>query len=77
MRRYNCDPVNRPDYCSLEGAEALKAKIEAALIRRGLSPLPRLQLVAHHTSDATRVRFDIRSDMVNGLPPPVQEAQRQ
>ncbi len=66
MRRYHCDPNNRPDYCSLEGAQALKAKIEAAWKARGLTP--RFQIVASHSGDVTRLRYDIRSDMVGGWP---------
>ena len=62
------DPINRPDYCSLEGAAALKAKIEAALQRQGFAALPSIAIHATHTGDLTRARYDIRSDMVNGLP---------
>lgn len=62
------DPISRPDYCSLEGALALKAKIEAALKRQGFAAMPEVKLEASHSGDVTRARYDIRSDMVNGLP---------
>lgn len=62
-----------PDYTTLEGVTALKAKIEVALKQQQL-PVPRFEIVhvagvSYATSELMRPRYDLRSDMVNGLPP--------
>jgi len=55
------------DYCSREGAVALKAKIEAYWRERGHEVMIVLQNVGFHPA-IRAVRYDVRSDMVNGQP---------
>lgn len=55
------------DYTSREGAMALKAKIEAYWRERGKDVLVALHNVGFHPA-IRAARFDVRSDMVNGLP---------
>src|SRR5688572_6454419 len=56
-----------PDYCSREGAAALKSKIEAYWRERGQDVMLSLHNVGFHPA-IRAARFDVRSDMVNGLP---------
>ena len=69
------------DYCSREGAQALKDKIEAYWRERGQNVMVNLHNVGFHPA-IRAARFDVRSDMINGMPrasgkkagkPPVQE----
>lgn len=55
------------DYTSREGAMALKAKIEAYWRERGKDVMIALHNVGFHPA-IRAARFDVRSDMVNGLP---------
>ncbi len=55
------------DYCSREGALALKAKIEAYWAERGHNVMIALHNVGFHPA-IRAARFDVRSDMVNGMP---------
>lgn len=55
------------DYCSREGATALKAKIEAYWRERGQNVMIVLHNVGFHPA-IRAARFDVRSDMVNGQP---------
>ena len=55
------------DYCSRDGAVALKEKIEAYWRARGQDVMLSLHNVGFHPA-IRAARFDVRSDMVNGLP---------
>lgn len=55
------------DYCSRSGAEALKEKIEAYWRERGHKVMVALHNVGFHPA-IRAARFDVRSDMVNGMP---------
>jgi hypothetical protein len=55
------------DYCSREGAAALKEKIEAYWRERGQHVMIALHNVGFHPA-IRAARFDVRSDMVNGMP---------
>jgi hypothetical protein len=55
------------DYCSREGAQALKDKIEAYWRERGQNVMINLHNVGFHPA-IRAARFDVRSDMVNGMP---------
>jgi len=55
------------DYCTREGALALKTKIEAYWRERGQDVMIALQNVGFHPA-IRAARFDVRSDMVNGMP---------
>jgi len=57
------------DYCTREGALALKIKIEAYWRDRGHDVMIALQNVGFHPA-IRAARFDVRSDMVNGMPRP-------
>jgi hypothetical protein len=56
-----------PDFCSQNGALALKAKLEAYWRERGHDVMISLQNVGFHPA-IRAARYDVRSDMVNGLP---------
>lgn len=56
-----------PDFCSREGALALKEKIEAYWRERGQHVMVSLQNVGFHPA-IRAARYDLRTDMVNGLP---------
>jgi hypothetical protein len=56
-----------PDFCSREGALALKEKIEAYWRERGHSVMVSLQNVGFHPA-IRAARYDLRTDMVNGMP---------
>lgn len=55
------------DYCSREGAMALKEMIEAYWRERGQSVMIALHNVGFHPA-IRAARYDVRSDMVNGMP---------
>lgn len=55
------------DYCSREGAAALKEKIEAFWRERGQDVMIALQNVGFHPA-IRAARYDLRSDMINGMP---------
>ena len=55
------------DYCSQDGAQALKARIEAYWAARGQQVMVALHNVGFHPA-IRAARFDVRSDMVNGMP---------
>lgn len=58
------------DFCSRAGAHALKAKIEAYWRARGQNVQLMLHNVGFHPA-IRAARFDVRSDMINGMPRPV------
>jgi len=55
------------DFCSRDGAQALKNKIEAYWRERGQNVMIALHNVGFHPA-IRAARFDVRSDMVNGMP---------
>jgi hypothetical protein len=56
------------NFTSLEGAKALKEKIEAHWRAQGFKP-PKIELVAQGFDSSVRAcRYDVRSDMRGGLP---------
>ncbi len=56
-----------PDYCSRDGALNLKNKIEAYWRDRGHNVMIALHNVGFHPA-IRAARYDVRSDMVNGMP---------
>lgn len=60
-------PYEPADYCSREGAQALKERIEAYWRARGHDVMLSLLNVGFHPA-IRAARFDVRSDMVNGMP---------
>ena len=64
MNRGSREPA---DFCSREGAVALKEKIEAYWRERGQHVMIALHNVGFHPA-IRAARYDVRSDMVNGLP---------
>jgi hypothetical protein len=63
------------DFCTREGAQALKEKIEAYWRERGHNVLVSLQNVGFHPA-IRAARYEIKSDMVNGMPRAVVAAAR-
>ena len=63
------------DYCSQDGAHALKARIEAYWAARGQQVMVALHNVGFHPA-IRAARFDVRSDMVNGRPRGASAARR-
>jgi hypothetical protein len=55
------------DFCSRNGAQILKARIEAYWRERGHTVTVALHNVGFHPA-IRAARFDVRSDMVNGMP---------
>lgn len=55
------------DFCSRNGAHELKAKIEAYWAERGHKVQVMLHNVGFHPA-IRAARFDVRSDMINGMP---------
>jgi len=55
------------DHCSREGAQDLKQKIEAYWRERGFSVMVLLHNVGFHPA-IRAARYDVRSDMINGMP---------
>ncbi|MBL8536018.1 MAG: hypothetical protein JNM59_01300 [Hyphomonadaceae bacterium] len=60
-------PSGEFDFCSREGAQVLKQKIEAYWRERGQNVTILLHNVGFHPA-IRAARYDVRSDMVNGLP---------
>ena len=56
-----------PDFCSRDGAAALKSKIEDYWRLRGQDVMLSLHNVGFHPA-IRAARYDVRSDMVNGMP---------
>lgn len=71
------DPIpDVPGLCDRRGAEMLKAKIEAYWAARGHSVMVTVHESAFHPAIRS-TRFDVRSDMLNGMPrPPAIEDRR-
>ena len=63
------------DFCSRHGAQQLKAKIEAYWAERGQNVQVMLHNVGFHPA-IRAARYDVRSDMVNGMPRPAGAAKR-
>ncbi|GEM_PF-2518591 len=63
------------DFCSRSGAQELKAKIEAYWAERGHTVQVMLHNVGFHPA-IRAARFDVRSDMINGMPRPAGAAKR-
>lgn len=61
------DRAGESDFCSRDGAHALQAKIEAYWAERGQKVQIMLHNVGFHPA-IRAARFDVRSDMVNGMP---------
>ena len=59
--------VEPADYCSRDGAHALKQKIEAYWRERGQDVMLQLHNVGFHPA-IRAARYDVRSDMINGMP---------
>ncbi len=55
------------DYCSQDGAQALKDRIEAYWAARGQYVVVALHNVGFHPA-IRAARYDLRSDMINGRP---------
>ena len=55
------------DYCSRDGAIALKAKIESYWRERGQEVMLSLHNEGFHPA-IRAARYDVRSDMINGMP---------
>jgi hypothetical protein len=55
------------DFCTREGAQALKDKIEAYWRDRGHPVMVSLENVGFHPA-IRAARYEVRSDMVNGMP---------
>lgn len=55
------------DFCSRDGALALKLKIEAYWRERGHDVMIALHNVGFHPA-IRAARYDVRSDMINGMP---------
>lgn len=63
----NTRSAGESDFCSRDGAHALKAKIEAYWRERGHDVMVALHNVGFHPA-IRAARFDVRSDMINGMP---------
>lgn len=63
----SANTAGESDFCSRGGAQALKAKIEAYWRERGHNVQVALHNVGFHPA-IRAARFDVRSDMVNGMP---------
>jgi hypothetical protein len=71
------DPVQEfPDYCGRDGAFRLKLKIEAYWRERGHVVTITLKDSGFHPAIRAS-RYDLRSDMVGGLPRPLPVQQRE
>lgn len=67
LEAWSADGREPADYCSRNGAQALKDKIEAYWRERGQNVMVALHNVGFHPA-IRAARFDVRSDMVNGFP---------
>lgn len=63
----NTHSTGEADFCSRDGAHALKTKIEAYWRERGHTVMVALHNVGFHPA-IRAARFDVRSDMINGMP---------
>lgn len=70
---FGADRGDGPDYCSRDGALELKRKIEAYWAGRGQHVTVLLHNVGFHPA-IRAARFDVRSDLINGMPRPGQAA---
>ncbi len=66
---FGADRGDEVDYCSREGALELKRKIEAYWAERGQAVSIMLHNVGFHPA-IRAARFDVRSDLINGMPRP-------
>ena len=64
---FTADRGDGPDYCSREGALELKRKIEAYWAERGQHVTVLMHNVGFHPA-IRAARFDLRSDLINGMP---------
>ncbi len=64
---FSADRGEGPDYCSRDGALELKRKIEAYWAERGQHVTVLLHNVGFHPA-IRAARFDLRSDLINGMP---------
>ncbi len=64
---FAADRGDGPDYCGREGALELKKRIEAYWAGRGQDVAVFLHNVGFHPA-IRAARFDVRSDLVNGMP---------
>jgi hypothetical protein len=71
----NQHSVGDSDFCSRNGAQILKARIEAYWRERGHTVTVALHNVGFHPA-IRAARFDVRSDMVNGMPRSVGPGER-
>ncbi len=60
-------PGGMLDFCTREGAQALKDNIEAYWRERGHAVMVSLENVGFHPA-IRAARYEVRSDMVNGMP---------
>jgi hypothetical protein len=70
---FDSNPQEGPDHCSRDGAVELKRKIEAYWAERGCEVMIVLHNVGFHPA-IRAARFDVRSDMINGMPRPKRAA---
>ena len=68
------DPTT--ETCDKDGAERIKAKIEAYWAERGHDVFVALESRGYHPS-VRAVRYELRSNLVNGLPPGRAREQRE
>lgn len=66
---FAADHGDGADYCSRDGALELKRKIEAYWAERGQNVSVVLHNVGFHPA-IRAARFDVRSDLINGMPRP-------
>lgn len=64
---FSADRDEGPDYCSRDGALELKRKIEAYWAERGQHVTVLLHNGGFHPA-IRAARFDLRSDLINGMP---------
>lgn len=64
---FAADRGEGPDYCGRDGALELKRRIEAYWAERGQDVTVLLHNVGFHPA-IRAARFDVRSDLVNGMP---------
>jgi hypothetical protein len=57
------------DFCTREGAERIRAQIQAYWRCRGLEVSVNLLCAGFHPA-IRAARYDVRSDMINGMPKP-------
>ena len=62
--RFEPEPA---DYCSRSGAQTLKERIESYWRERGQDVMLSLHNVGFHPA-IRAARYDVRSDMINGMP---------